>query len=162
MTAAILPEITAEAGISSAQASFLSSSVQAGFVIGALIIALTGLADRLDPRVVFVICAVGTAIANSMLLIVPLDGIIAVVLRFATGGFMAGVYPIGMKIAVGWGLKDRGFLVGLLVGALTFGNSLPYGLAWLGGAEWQAVLVVASSIAALGGCLLYTSDAADE
>ena len=43
-----------------------------------------------------------------------------------TGVMMAGVYPVGMKIATGWGLKDRGLLVGILVGALTLGSSLPH------------------------------------
>jgi len=151
MTAAILPEITAEAGLSAAQASLLSSAVQAGFVFGALSISISGLADRLDPRRVFLACTLGTVAANSGLLAVPLDGTAAVALRFLTGAFMAGVYPVGMKIAVGWGVKDRGLLVGILVGALTFGNSLPYGLSWLGGADWRTVLMAASAVAALGG-----------
>jgi MFS family permease len=154
MTAAILTEITAEAGLTAAQATLLSSAVQAGFVAGALAISVSGLADRLDPRRVMAVCALGTALANAALLVVPLDGGAAVALRALTGALMAGVYPVGMKIAVGWGLKDRGFLVGLLVGALTLGKSIPYGLSWAGGSDWRLVLGLASAVAALGGLLV--------
>jgi len=155
MTAAILPEITAEAGLTRGQASLLSSAVQAGFVFGALSISISGITDRLDPRRVFLACTLGTVVANSALLVVPLGSVAAVALRFATGAFMAGVYPVAMKIAVGWGVKDRGLLVGIIVGALTFGNSLPYGLSWLGGADWRAVLGTSSAVAAIGGfCVL--------
>ena len=73
--------------------------------------------------------------------------------RFATGALLAGVYPVGMKIAVGWGQKDRGFLVGTLVGALTFGSAAPHLLALLGGTDWRWSLTVASIASALGGLL---------
>jgi len=155
MTAAILPDMAAEAGIGAERQALLSSAVQAGFVAGALVIALSGIADRLDPRRVFALCAVGTALTNAALLAVPVGGAGAVALRFATGALMAGVYPVGMKLAIGWGLRDRGFLVGLLVGALTLGNSLPYLLAWLGGANWRLALVAGSAVALLGGVLVF-------
>lgn len=154
MTAAVLPDIVAELGLSPARQSALSSSVQAGFVVGALAIAVTGLADRMDPRRLFVACALGSATANAALLFVDLSSTSALGLRFMTGAMMAGVYPIGMKIAVGWGTSDRGLLVGALVGALTLGKSLPYGLAWIGGADWRFVLGTASALAAAGGFLV--------
>lgn len=154
MTAAILPDITAEAGLSTGHQTLLSSAVQAGFVAGALIISISGTADRFDPRYVFAACAVGTAVANALLLAVPIGSDTAIVLRFVTGGLMAGVYPVGMKIAVGWGMKDRGLLVGILVGALTLGKSVPYGLAWLGGADWRLALTAGSVVAAAGGLLV--------
>ena len=154
MTAAILPDLVAELGLSSARQTALSSSVQGGFVVGALLIAITGLADRIDPRGLFTICGLGAAGANAALLVVDLSGGLALVLRFLTGALMAGVYPVGMKIAVGWGTKDRGLLVGALVGALTLGKSIPYGLAWLGGADWRLALGVGSVVAALGAGLV--------
>lgn len=158
MTAAVLPDLVADLGLSARRQSLLSSSVQAGFVVGALVIAITGLADRLDPRRLFATCAFGTALANAALLVVDLSGTTALALRFATGALMAGVYPVGMKIAVGWGTKDRGLLVGALVGALTLGKSIPYGLAWLGGADWQLTLGIGSVVAACGaGLVLFTS-----
>lgn len=157
MTAAILPDLAAELGLAAARQRALSSAVQAGFVAGALIIAITGLADRLDPRRVFAACGVSAALATACLLVVPLDGSAAVPLRFLAGALMAGVYPVGMKIAVGWGTADRGLLVGALVGALTLGKSIPYGLAWAGGADWRLALGAGSVIAALGaGLVLFT------
>lgn len=157
MTAAVLPDLVAELGLSSARQRLLSSSVQAGFVAGALVIALMGLADRFDPRRVFAACAVGTAAANAGLLVVPIDSSAAVLLRFLSGALMAGVYPVAMKIAVGWGVRDRGILVGIVVGALTFGKSLAYLLAYLGGADWRAVILIGSAVAALGGMLALLS-----
>ncbi len=151
ITAAILPDITAEQGLSSSQQTMLSSAVQAGFVLGALLIAVTGVSDRLDPRRVLAACAIGTALASAALLVIPLNSWGAIGLRFLAGALMAGVYPVGMKIAVGWGLTDRGMLVGALVGALTLGKSIPYGLAWLGGADWRLVLAAGSVAGALGG-----------
>ena len=158
MTAAILPDIAAELGLPKARQTALSSAVQAGFVAGALVIAVTGLADLVDPRRLFAACALGTAAANALLLVIPLDTTGALGLRFLGGALMAGVYPVGMKIAVGWGVKDRGLLVGALVGALALGKSVPYGLAWLGGADWRAALGTGSLIAALGaGLVLLTA-----
>jgi len=126
-------------------------------VAGALVISVTGLADRLDPRWLFAACAFSTALANAALLVVPLDGSFAVALRFLTGALMAGVYPVGMKIAVGWGAADRGLLVGAVVGALAMGKSIPYGLAWAGGADWRLALGLGSVVAALGaGLVLFT------
>ena len=154
MTAAILPDLAAEAGLAADDLSVLSSAVQAGFVLGALGLAVSGFADRVDPRRICAASAFGTALATALLLVVPLGGWGAVALRFLAGALMAGVYPVGMKIAVGWGLKDRGLLVGILVGALTFGKSLPYGLAWLAGGNWRASLIAACIVAAIGAMLV--------
>ena len=156
MTAAILPQLSAEAGLDTAGRAWLSSAVQAGFALGALASAVTGLADRVDPRRVMAVAAWGAAAATLALLVVPADGVAAVLLRGLTGALLAGVYPVGMKIAAGWGLKDRGLLVGLLVGALTLGSALPHLLAFLGGAEWRPVVVASAAGAALGGaCVLF-------
>jgi len=154
MTAAILPQLAAEAGLATAQQAWLSSAVQAGFAVGALTAAVSGLADRLDPRRVMAVAAWGASAATLALLVVPADGLVAVLLRGLTGALLAGVYPVGMKIAAGWGLRDRGFLVGLLVGALTLGSALPHLLAFAGGAAWRPVVVTAAAGAALGGALV--------
>lgn len=154
MSAAVLPEMSREASLDIARQALLSSSVQAGFVVGALAIALTGLADRLDPRRLFAACALAAAAANGLLLVVPIGGDMAVAMRFLTGALLAGVYPVGMKIAVGWGLSDRGLLVGTLVGALTFGKSMPYLVAYLGAGDWRLPVAAVSLLAGLGGLLV--------
>lgn len=153
-TAAVLPDMAREVQISSARQAWMSSGVSVGFVVGALFIALMGIADRFDPRRVFFVSATIAAIANLTLLIAPLGGNSAIALRIITGAMLAGVYPIGMKMAFGWGLKDRGLLIGLLVGGLTLGKSLPYLLAFVGGANWRVVIVATSCIALAGGLLV--------
>ncbi len=153
VSAAILPDMIRDAMIGPARQALLSSSVQAGFVTGALLIAATGIADRLDPRLVLGASAILAAIANLGLLVVSPGGDGAILLRFLCGFLLAGVYPVGMKIAVGWGIKDRGFLVGLIVGALTLGKSLPYFWAYLSGTDWRMTILATSATALLAGLL---------
>jgi len=156
MSAAILPEMVAETPISNARQAALSSAVQAGFVIGALLSAFFGLPDRIDPRKLFAACALVAAVSNASLLFWQPGGNLSILARFITGAMLAGVYPVGLKIAVGWGQADRGFLVGTLVGALTFGSAAPHLLALMGGPDWRVSVTIASILAAIGGmlCLL--------
>ena len=144
-TAAALPDMVREGGISASRQALLSSGVQAGFVIGALISAFLGLADRFDPRRVVACAALMNGIATAGLFIAPLGSDAAIALRVLTGAGFAGIYPPGMKIAVGWGLKDRGFLVGVLVAALTLGSGAPHLVAWAGGADWRIVIGVVAA-----------------
>src|SRR3546814_8007563 len=58
-------------------------------------------------------------------------------LRFVTGACMAGIYPVGMRLAAGWARGDIGLLVGLLVGALTLGSASPHLFLALGGLDWR-------------------------
>ncbi|MEM7544853.1 MAG: MFS transporter [Pseudomonadota bacterium] len=149
-TAAALPGMVAEGGFSASRQALLSSGVQAGFVIGAIASAVLGLSDMFDPRRVIAMAALMNAAATGLLLIVPLGSDGAVALRVLAGAGFAGIYPPGMKIAVGWGQKDRGLLVGILVGALTFGSGAPHLVAWAGGADWRTVIgaAAAASLAA--------------
>ncbi|MEM7507616.1 MAG: MFS transporter [Pseudomonadota bacterium] len=149
-SAAVLTEMGREAGLSTARLAWLSTAVQLGFAAGALVYAVLGLADRFDPRRVFAISALVAALANLALLVAPIGGAEAMALRAITGAAMAGVYPVGMKIAVGWGKTDRALLVGLLVGALTLGSASPHLIALAGGAEWR-VTIWASTLLALAG-----------
>jgi MFS family permease len=153
MSAAILPDLTRDFALTGAAQAALSSAVQIGFVVGALSSALLGLADRIDPRRLFAASAILAALFNASLLAAEPGGFLSILARFATGALLAGVYPVGMKIVVGWGQKDRGLLVGMLVGALTFGSAAPHLLALLGGADWRWSLTVASLAAATGGVL---------
>jgi MFS family permease len=143
-----------EVPITAARQAFLSSAVQAGFVAGALTFAIWGIADRFDPRRVFALCSFTAALINAALLVLPVGGDLAIAGRFATGALLAGVYPVGMKIAVGWGTADRGFLVGLLVGALTLGSASPHLAALLGGADWRSAVIATSAAAAAGGLMV--------
>ncbi len=154
VSAAILNDLQAIGAINTLMGAWLSSAVPAGFVVGALLVAVSGIADRIDPRVVFAFSAWLGGGFNLLMLVFPSDSAVTVVLRFFTGFTLAGVYPVGMKIMVGWGTHDRGWLVGLLVGGLTLGSSSPHLLAWLGGAQWQHTVMAASFFAAVSGVLV--------
>ena len=141
ITAAVLPDMEREFQLTTFAKAALSSSVSAGFVMGALISAIVGLADRFDPRRIFSLAALIAALSGFGLLATTPGSATSVLLRFVTGMMLAGVYPVGMKMMVGWGKKDRGWLVGLLVGALTFGSAVPHLSAWLGGADWRTTIL---------------------
>ncbi len=157
VSAAVLPEMRAEAALGPGRAAALSSAVQLGFVLGALGLAAHGTADRFDPRRVMALAALIAAGANAAMLAAPVGGDVQIALRAVTGAALAGVYPVGMKIAVGWGARDRGLLVGLLVGALTLGSAAPHVIALGGGAEWRLTVAAVSLLALAGaGCALGT------
>ncbi|MEZ5785148.1 MAG: MFS transporter [Xanthobacteraceae bacterium] len=148
---AVLPEMAAESGVSPDDLAWLSTAVQLGFAAGALIYAALGFADCYDPRRVFMLSALAGAAANLALLLVSIGGREAIALRGLTGASMAGVYPVGMKIAAGWGKSDRAFLVSLLIGGLTIGSASPHLMALFGGADWRLTIWVSTLIAAAGG-----------
>jgi MFS family permease len=151
---AVMPTLRTTWMSSSAQA-WLSMAVTIGFVAGTAASAALTLADVLGARRLFAVGAVFGALANAALL-VGIDDFPAVVAsRFITGLAMAGTYPPGMKLAAGWFLRDRGFAVGSLVGAPTFGAALPHLVNWLGGLAWQPVIVT-TSLASLAGALIVT------
>ncbi|MEM7745967.1 MAG: MFS transporter [Pseudomonadota bacterium] len=150
-SAAVLAEMKAEAGLTTTDLAWLTTAVQLGFAMGALGFAALGIADRFDPRRVFCMSAVVAAAANLGQLAVPIGGEAALVLRAITGAALAGVYPVGMKIAVGWSKTNRGLLVGALVGALTVGSASPHLFAYLGGADWRLTIWTTTAITVIGG-----------
>jgi MFS family permease len=150
---AVVPALVAEYGLSEFAQAALTSSVQAGFVVGSLTSAVLGLADRVDPRRLFATAAAVAAVANALLLTVEPGSLAAPALRFVTGACMAGVYPVGMKLAATWAKDDMGLMVGILVGALTLGSASPHLFNALGGVDWRITLA-AASLSALGACAL--------
>lgn len=154
ISSATMPGMLAEVDVAPSRQALLSSGVQIGFVAGALVSAALGVADRFDPRRVFALSAVLAALANAALPVLEPGGNAAIAMRVITGALMAGVYPVGMKIATGWGLKDRGLLVGILVGALTLGSSLPHLVTGLGGTDWRMAVYTTSAAAFVGGFLV--------
>ncbi len=150
---AVIPALVAEYRLSGFAQAALTSGVQAGFVVGCLASALFGLPDRFDPRRLFALCALMGALANALLLVVDPGSAGTPLLRVATGVAMAGVYPVGMKLASTWAKGDMGLMVGILVGALTLGSALPHLFNAFGGIDWR-VPVVASSLSALAAAAL--------
>ena len=150
---AVTPLLIAEFDISPSHAAWLTMAVQAGFVAGTLLSAVSNVADLLNARVLMFIGSLVGACANAAVLVAP--GAAAVIaLRFVTGASLALVYPPAMKIAAGWFRDGRGFALGLLIGALTLGKAFPHLLTALFGAEWRQPMLLASGLAAIGGTLV--------
>ena len=151
---AVVPALAAEFHLSNFAQATLTSAVQVGFVIGCLASAVLGLADRLEMRQLFAASAAIGAMANALLLVVDPRSVVAPLLRLITGICMAGVYPVGMKLASTWARGDMGLLVGILVGALTLGSALPHLFNAFGGVDWRIPLAVASGCALLAALLI--------
>lgn len=111
--------------LSQTQAGWLTSIVQLGFVAGTATAAVLNLADVVPARTYFAACAAAGALVNAGLVVAP-GFAPALVTRFATGFFLAGVYPPGMKMAATWFRQGRGLAIGTIVGALTVGKAAPW------------------------------------
>ncbi len=149
---AVVSALTVEWSLDDSGRSWLTLSVQIGFVAGAFISALLNLADRVPARRLFTISALLAGLATALIPALPGGLTTAVPLRMLTGAFLAGVYPVGMKIMATWTRRDRGLGIGLLVGALTIGNASPHLLNALGGVgDWRGVLYLSAGMAAAGG-----------
>ncbi|SEL46379.1 Nitrate/nitrite transporter NarK [Pseudoxanthomonas sp. GM95] len=149
---AVLPQLRALYGFGDSVGAWLTIAVQLGFVLGAVGSAASGLADRVPLRVLVIGSALAVAACNALLLVAhsPTQWLL---LRVATGVFLAGVYPPAMKLVATWFVQGRGLALGVLIGAITIGSASPHLLGALGGAQWQAV-IVATSAATLAGALL--------
>ncbi len=158
---AVVPQLSEAWQLSSGQQSWLTMSVQVGFVVGALLSAVLNVADRIPAQRLFAISAVTGALANGAIPLFVTSPELALALRFLTGVSLAGVYPPGMKLMATWCKEDRGLGIGLLVGALTVGSALPHllnALPLTGGQAgippWRPVLLTASALALLGALLV--------
>jgi len=154
-TTAVVPSLQKERALTPFHVSLLTSSVQVGFVIGTLVSAFLGLADRLNLRHFFMAAAATGAVANVLTLSVDPASLGIPALRFVVGMCMAGVYPVGMKMAASWADHDMGLVVALLVGALTLGSASPHFLNGIGGLNWRATVVLVSLFAGLGAALIF-------
>ena len=151
---AVIPAFEREFALGELQASLITSCVAVGFVTGTLSSTMLGLADRLDPRRFFMASALIAATANAAILLVSPTSLAMPVLRFVVGACMAGIYPVGMKMASTWAVRDMGLLVELLTGAVTLGSASPHLLDALGGLDWRFTLGAASVLAATAGLLI--------
>lgn len=159
---AVMPDLQRAWGLPPGAVGMLTSAVQLGFVAGTLVFALLMLADRFAPSRVFLICSLLGAALNAATVWVQGDFTLLLALRFGVGFLLAGIYPVGMKIAASWYRERLGAVMGVLIGALVLGTALPHGLRALagdaglpamagGGSPWQAVVLGVSLLAALGG-----------
>ncbi len=152
---AVMPELQREFGWGGAALGTLSSALQLGFIAGTLLFALLALADRVPARRLFLGCALAAAACTLAAAAMASSFTALLVWRALTGFFLAGIYPVGMKIAAMWFPRGLGGALGWLVGALVLGSASPHALRALGADwPWQAVFVCVALVAALAGLLV--------
>ncbi len=156
---AVLPQLTEEWSLSTGAGSWLTMSVQLGFVVGAVISAMLNLPDRFTASRVFAWSALAAAAGTAAIPLLETGPLGAMALRFVTGASLAGVYPPGMKLVATWTEEDRGLGIGLLVGALTLGSALPHLLnavpvgPFAGMPPWRPTLLIAAGSAGIASLL---------
>lgn len=142
--------------IGSSDVGLLTMSVQAGFILGTLIFSLSGLADRFPASKIFAICCLFGAFFNGCFAALSSEITSAIIFRFFVGISLAGIYPLGMKLIVGWDPQNAGKSLGMLVGMLTLGTALPHGIRSLGEIlSWQLVISASSFLALLGAVIVW-------
>jgi MFS family permease len=149
---AVIPQLREEWNLADTGAAWLTIGVQLGFVAGAIVSSVLNIADLVAPRIVILAGSLGAAAVN-LLLVAVSSATGAVPLRFATGFFLAGVYPPALKLMSTWFRKGRGTALGILVGALTLGSAAPHLVNGLGGLDWHLVVYTTSALTAVGGLL---------
>ena len=135
----------------------LTIAVQLGFAVGAFSLAATAAADVLPSPALFAASAGLAAAANLGFAFLSGDAGSALPFRALTGIALAGVYPVGLKLLVGWFRRERGLAIGVLVGALTVGSALPYLIRAVGatqGLDWRTTVVAASGFSIIGGLVV--------
>ncbi|MFP4846143.1 MFS transporter [Winogradskyella sp. PE311] len=134
----------------------LTIAIQFGFIVGTILFTALTIADRFSPSKVFFISAIFGAIFN-MLIILDINTLSSLLLfRFSTGFFLAGIYPVGMKIAADYFDNDLGKSLGYLVGALVLGTAFPHFLKSIPyDYSWHTIIFITTGLAVLGGLLIF-------
>ncbi|SDI11072.1 MFS transporter [Mucilaginibacter sp. P19] len=152
---AVMSDMAKQLQLEPSYLAYLTSAVQLGFITGTLVFAILSIADRFSPVRVFFICALIAAFINALACLSGTGAATILILRYSTGFFLAGIYPVGMKIASDHYPQGLGKALGFLVGALVLGTSFPHLLKSLMGAlPWRYVILSTSALAALGGCAM--------
>lgn len=152
---AIVPAMQAAYHLPDHLTSSMTIAVQLGFITGTLVFALLMLADRLSPVKLFMLSALLAATCNLALIWSAGDMSAMLLVRGLTGFFLAGVYPVGMKIAADWFAAKLGKALGFLVGALVLGTALPHWVKSINSLlDWQVVIIITTLCAAVGGLII--------
>lgn len=153
-SAAIAPQLADVWSLSATETAALTTTVQIGFVCGALSSSLLNLPDIVRMRWLMGASAAIAAIANAAFLLEP-SFPVALACRFLTGMALAGVYPPSLKLTSGWFEKSRGLALGAVIAALTLGSALPHLIRGLTHEVAWSVVVLLSSLLTMGGAALF-------
>lgn len=151
---AVMKEL-AEAYKISTSIGIITSLVMLGFVAGTLCYAYLSIADRFSPSKVFFVSSLLAALANIVILFSKDFHFLLIPSRILTGFFIAGIYPVGMKISADYFDKDISRALGFLLGALVVGSAFPNLLR--GGyvhMDWQTAIITTSCLSVFGGLLI--------
>lgn len=152
---AVIGDLIHQFGLEDDALGIIASAVQLGFIAGTLVFALLNIADRFSPSKVFTVCALINSGLNTAVIWEENGLYTLLLLRFSTGFCLAGVYPVGMKIAADHFDKGLGKSLGYLVGALVLGTAFPHLIGSLDREiPWQYVLLGTSALSAFGGLLM--------
>jgi len=153
---AVLPDLSRLWSLSPDALGYMTSAVQLGFIAGTLVFAALAISDMFSPRKIFLVCALVGALFNAGVYLFA-EGLVSLMaFRFLTGFFLAGIYPIGMKIAAGWYRQDLGKAMGYLLAALVAGTAFPHLLKAVGHSlPWASVILSVSGTAAFGGLAMF-------
>lgn len=152
---AVVSDLVSNFELNSNALGHLTSSVQFGFITGTLIFAILTIADRFSPSKVFLFCSFLGALFNLGIIWEGHNLLSILSLRFLTGFFLAGIYPVGMKIAADYFKQGLGKALGYLVGALVLGTAFPHLLKdFTTLFSWKLVLFGTSLLALVGGLLM--------
>ena len=153
---AIVPELQEEFQLAAGTMGYITSAVQFGFISGTFVFAFLLIADRFSASKVFMVSSVLAALANLGIYLLAVDLWSILGFRFVTGFFLAGIYPVGMKIASDWYDGKLGIALGYLVGALVLGTAFPHFLRYSASDwPWEYLIIATAILAGLGGVLLY-------
>lgn len=153
---AVMPDLQRELGWPTSAVGTLTSALQLGFIAGTLVFALLAVTDRFAARQVFLVCALAGAACTVGAWWTVRDFNALLGWRLATGFFLAGIYPVGMKIAAQWYTRGLGAALGYLIGALVLGSASAHALRALSGnLPWPSLMLGVAALAAAGGLLLF-------
>ena len=142
--------------LSSSDLGGLTNSVQLGFIIGTLFFTITGFADKFKPSRIVMLCCFLGATSNALIVFEEISFSLVVFSRLFVGMALAGIYPIGMKLIISWDPQKAPNTLGLLVGMLVLGSSLPYLIRALGiSFDWQYTVILTSGLCYIAGITIY-------
>jgi MFS family permease len=154
---AVLPDLAKEIKLAPEYLGHLTSAVQFGFIAGTLVFSILTIADKFSPSWVFFWSSVVASAFNFAIRIEDISALEILLFRFGTGFFLAGIYPVGMKIASDYFQKGLGKSLGFLIGALVLGTAFPHLVrSFLDPLPWRNVIDATSVLALIGGFTIVT------